>query len=66
MTFTNLRRKNPEKLNSENGVARECVHILLNNDQEMLEFVYKANYKGRLKGSWTHLITPSRNFVEVW
>jgi len=23
-------------------------------------------YKGRLKSSWTHLITPSQNFVEVW
>jgi hypothetical protein len=23
-------------------------------------------YEGRLKSSWTHLITPSRNFVEVW
>jgi hypothetical protein len=22
-------------------------------------------YEGRLKSSWTHLITPSRNFVEV-
>jgi hypothetical protein len=23
------------------------------------------NYEGRLKSSWTHVITPSRNFVEV-
>jgi hypothetical protein len=23
-------------------------------------------YDGRLKSSWTHLNTPSRNFVEVW
>jgi hypothetical protein len=23
-------------------------------------------YEGRLKSSWTHLITPSGNFVEVW
>jgi hypothetical protein len=22
-------------------------------------------YEGRLKSSWTHLITPNRNFVEV-
>jgi hypothetical protein len=22
-------------------------------------------YEGRLQSSWTHLITPSRNFVEV-
>jgi hypothetical protein len=22
-------------------------------------------YEGRLKSSWTHLTTPSRNFVEV-
>jgi hypothetical protein len=30
--------------------------------------VFKAAslYKGRLKISWTHLITPSQNFVEVW
>jgi hypothetical protein len=24
-----------------------------------------AKYEGRLKSSWTHFITPSRNFVEV-
>jgi len=23
-------------------------------------------YAGRLESLWTHLITPSRNFVEVW
>jgi hypothetical protein len=23
-------------------------------------------YEGRLQSSWTHLITPSGNFVEVW
>jgi hypothetical protein len=23
------------------------------------------NYEDRLKSSWTHLITPSRNFMEV-
>jgi hypothetical protein len=23
-------------------------------------------YKGRLQSSWTHLVTPSGNFVEVW
>jgi len=25
----------------------------------------KLIYEGRLPSSWTHLITPSRNFVEV-
>jgi len=25
-----------------------------------------SKYEGRLKSSWTHLITPSRNFVEIW
>jgi hypothetical protein len=25
----------------------------------------ETKYEGRLKSSWTHLITPSRNFVEV-
>jgi hypothetical protein len=26
---------------------------------------WRSNYEGRLKSSWTHLITPNRNFVEV-
>jgi hypothetical protein len=26
---------------------------------------YRTNYEARLKSSWTHIITPSRNFVEV-
>jgi hypothetical protein len=26
---------------------------------------YRSMYEGRLQSSWTHLITPSRNFVEV-
>jgi hypothetical protein len=26
---------------------------------------WRSNYKGRLKSSWTRLITPSRKFVEV-
>jgi hypothetical protein len=30
---------------------------------QLLIFVH--NYEGRLQSSWTHLITPSRNFVEV-
>jgi hypothetical protein len=25
----------------------------------------KIKYEGRLQSSWTHLITPSRSFVEV-
>jgi hypothetical protein len=28
-------------------------------------YYYYYYYEGRLKSSWTHLITPSRNFVEV-
>jgi hypothetical protein len=27
--------------------------------------IYKYEYEGRLQSSWTHLITPSQNFVEV-
>jgi hypothetical protein len=27
---------------------------------------YLTKYQGRLQSSWTHLITPSRNLVEVW
>jgi hypothetical protein len=26
---------------------------------------YLVMYEGRLQSSWTHIITPSRNFVEV-
>jgi hypothetical protein len=36
--------------------------------QRLNKFIVYASeslYEGRLKSSWTHLITPSRNFVEV-
>jgi hypothetical protein len=29
------------------------------------ENVVELKYEGRLQSSWTHLITPSRDFVEV-
>jgi hypothetical protein len=29
------------------------------------DLLHVVSYEGRLKSSWTHLITPSRNFVEV-
>jgi hypothetical protein len=37
-----------------------CVSYIASNDGLIV------NYEGRLKSSWTHLITPSQNFVEVW
>jgi hypothetical protein len=39
----------------EDGMIRTCS---MNGRDE--------KYEGRLKSLWTHLITPSRNFVELW
>jgi hypothetical protein len=32
---------------------------------EEVQYSNYTVYEGSLKSSWTHLITPSRNFVEV-
>jgi hypothetical protein len=42
------------------SVVRVWVTVVLR------ELILGWSNKGRLKISWTHLIIPSRNFVEVW
>jgi hypothetical protein len=43
--------------------AALSTHYIDEHQCKNYTFVYI--YEGRLQSSWTHLITPSRNFVEV-
>jgi hypothetical protein len=68
----NAQQNIPEKFGSISFVTRTCgscdMHIrtlLIKLHISCEDVIHGSSYEGRLQSSWTHLITPSRNFVEV-
>jgi hypothetical protein len=47
------------------SAERADVLSIVSYHSAFTHLAYIPLYKGRLKSSWTHLITPTRNFVEV-
>jgi hypothetical protein len=47
-------------------ITTSSVEAMPLNNQMLESFDLDAFCESRSQSSWTHLITPSRNFVEVW
>jgi len=45
---------------------KDYVFLIILFTSSMSAVWYRPTYEGCLKGLWTHLITLSWNFVEVW